>query len=62
MPEDRIELPETPSWVTTPVEPPEDAPSAPDTPAWASGLPVVWNPDLGTWGVWNDETGDFIRL
>lgn len=62
MPEDRIELPETPSWVTTPVEPPEDAPSAPDTPAWAAGLPVVWNPDLGTWGVWNDETGDFIRL
>lgn len=62
MPQDSISFPTTPSWVTTPVTPPVDAPAQPELPDWATGLPVVWNPDLGTWGVWNDETGTFIRI
>ncbi|KWX65539.1 hypothetical protein [Mycobacterium sp. NAZ190054] len=62
LPEDRIELPETPSWVTTPVLPPEGAPPQPEAPEWAADLPVVWNPDLEVWGVWNEDTGLFIRL
>lgn len=62
MPQDTIELPETPAWVITPVLPPEGAPLQPELPDWAEGLSVVWNPDLQAWGVWNEETGVFVRL
>ncbi|KRE28501.1 hypothetical protein ASG82_07160 [Mycobacterium sp. Soil538] len=62
MPQDRIAFPEAPSWVTTPVTPPEGTPPAPELPDWAEGLPVVWNPDLGVWGVWDSSTGTFVRL
>lgn len=62
MPQDSIALPETPSWVITPVAPPEDAPLQPELPDWAEGLTVVWNPDLEVWGVWNEETDVFVRL
>lgn len=62
MPQDTIVLPETPSWVITPVLPPEGAPLQPELPDWAEGLSVVWNPDLEAWGVWNEDTGVFVRL
>ena len=62
MPQDTVELPETPSWVITPVAPPEGAPLPPELPDWAEGLSVVWNPDLEAWGVYNEDTGVFIRL
>lgn len=61
-PQNTIVLPETPSWVITQVLPPEGAPLQPELPDWAEGLSVVWNPDLEVWGVWNEETGVFIRL
>lgn len=62
MPQDVIQLPEVPAWVTTPVVPPEDAPPLPEAPEWAVDLPIVWNPDLAVWGVWNEDTGIFVRL
>ncbi|QZT65134.1 hypothetical protein [Mycolicibacterium austroafricanum] len=62
MPQDVILLPEVPAWVTTPVLPPEDAPAQPELPEWAVGLPIVWNPDLAVWGVWNEDTGIFVQL
>ena len=62
MPQDSIAFPEAPAWVLTPVTPPEDAPPQPELPEWAEGLPVVWNPDLEVWGVWNEDTGVFVRL
>lgn len=62
MPQNVITLPETPVWVITPVLPPEGAPLQPELPDWAEGLAVVWNPDLSAWGVWNGDTGVFVRL
>ncbi len=62
MPQDRIAFDEVPSWVLEPVTPPLDAPLRPDLPDWAVDLPVVWNPDLGVWGVFDDETDTFVRL
>jgi hypothetical protein len=62
MPQDRIEFPTIPSWITTPVTPPMAAPPQPELPDWATGLPVVWNPDLGTWGVWLGDQQVFVRL
>jgi hypothetical protein len=61
-PQDRIEFQTTPTWVTTPIVPPEDAPPQPELPDWATGMQVVWNPDLGVWGVWDADTGTFICL
>lgn len=62
MPQDVILLPEVPAWVTTPVLPPEGAPVQPEPPEWAVDLPIVWNPDLAVWGVWNEDTGIFVQL
>lgn len=62
MPQDTFLLGEVPSWVITPVLPPEGAPLQPKLPDWATGLSVVWNPDLQAWGVWNEDTGVFVRL
>ncbi|MBV9513233.1 MAG: hypothetical protein JO280_04180 [Mycobacteriaceae bacterium] len=31
---------------------PDWAPPMPAAPDWAPGAPVVWNPDIGGWGVW----------
>lgn len=62
MPQDTFLLGEVPSWVITPVLPPEGAPLQPELPDWATGLSVVWNPDLQAWGVWNEDTGVFVRL
>ncbi|MFG1929201.1 hypothetical protein ACGFK1_00890 [Mycobacterium sp. NPDC048908] len=36
------------------------APPAPPPPFWAPWLPVVWNTDLSTWGVW--WNGSFLTL
>ncbi|PRC46191.1 hypothetical protein C6A85_91325 [Mycobacterium sp. ITM-2017-0098] len=62
LPQNTIVLPETPAWVITPVLPPVGAPLQPELPDWAEGLSLVWNPDLQAWGVWNGDTGVFIRL
>jgi hypothetical protein len=62
LPQNTFVLGEAPSWVITPVLPPEGAPLQPELPEWAAGLSVVWNPDLQAWGVWNDDTGVFVRL
>ncbi|CDO11053.1 hypothetical protein C1S82_12195 [Mycolicibacterium cosmeticum] len=62
LPQDRISFPAAPAWVTTPVTPPTDAPAQPELPDWATGMTIVWNPDLGTWGVWDDEMNTFVRL
>jgi hypothetical protein len=40
--------------------PPPWASVPPPAPIWAPGLAVVWNPDVGGWGVWN--SGIFIQL
>ena len=62
MPQDRIPFPSTPSWVTMPVLPPLGAPPQPTLPDWATGLPVFWDPDLAAWGVWDAQTGTFVRI
>lgn len=62
LPQNTIVLAETPAWVITPVLPPEGAPLQPELADWAEGLSVVWNPDLQAWGVWNEDTGIFVRL
>ena len=63
MPQDRIPYPSTPAWVTTKVTPPAWAPPEPaELPNWATGMPVFWNSDLNTWGVWDAQTGVFVRL
>jgi hypothetical protein len=62
MPQDRVAFPSTPSWVISPVEPPAGAPAQPAVPSWATGLPVVWSPDLNTWGVWDAAGNAFIPI
>ncbi len=62
MPQDRISFPTAPVWATTPVTPPMDAPAQPELPDWATGMTIVWNPDLGTWGVWDGQMNTFVRL
>ncbi|BBZ53056.1 hypothetical protein [Mycolicibacterium phocaicum] len=62
MPQDRIPFTATPSWVLVPVVPPMGTPPAPALPDWATGMQVVWNPDLGAWGVWDMQGSAFIRL
>lgn len=49
-----------PWWVLTPPQAPVWAPPPPAAPFWAPWLPVIWNPDLGVWGVW--QGGAFIQL
>ncbi|RUP28912.1 MAG: hypothetical protein EKK51_21655 [Mycolicibacterium sp.] len=62
MPQDRIPFTATPSWVLVPVVPPMGTPPAPALPDWATGMQVVWNPDLGAWGVWDMQGSAFIRI
>jgi hypothetical protein len=62
MPQDRVEYPEVPVWVITPVLPPVDAPLQPELPDWADGFTIVWNPDLSVWGVWDPTGNVFVRL
>lgn len=62
LPQDRIPFTATPAWVVVPVVPPMGTPPAPPLPDWAAGLQVVWDPDLGTWGVWDAEGSAFIHL
>jgi hypothetical protein len=65
MPQDRITFPTVPDWVIHQIEPPLGSPPKPlpdQLPDWATGLTVVWNPDLGAWGVWNPDTDTFVRL
>jgi hypothetical protein len=63
MPQDRTTFDVIPDWVTNPATLPSDAPPMPgpgDLPDWATGMQVVWNPDLGVWGVWDPNTNSFI--
>lgn len=62
MPQDRIAYPSIPQWIVDRVAPPDWALPQPAVPDWAMGLPVVWNPELNVWGVWDVQTGTFIRL
>ncbi|GAS88365.1 hypothetical protein [Mycolicibacterium brisbanense] len=62
MPQDRIPFASAPPWVTVPAVPPMGTPPAPPVPDWATGLPVVWDPDIGAWGVWDAQASAFIRL
>ncbi|MDH6242746.1 hypothetical protein [Mycobacterium sp. OTB74] len=62
MPQDRVPYTAVPAWVTVPAVPPMGTPPAPPAPDWAVGLPVVWNPDLSTWGVWDAQGSAFVRL
>jgi hypothetical protein len=57
---DRDDFDMAPWWVLTPPAPPVWAPPPPAPPFWAPWLPVIWNPDLGVWGVW--QGGAFIQL
>lgn len=62
LPQDRIPFTATPAWVVVPVVPPMGTPPAPPLPDWAAGLQVVWDPDLGAWGVWDAQGSAFVRL
>ncbi len=39
---------------------PDWAPPRPVVPDWAPGASVVWNADIGSWGIW--WNGGFVRL
>jgi hypothetical protein len=58
--QDRIDFLAPPWWVWA--VPPRDVPPAPPLPDWADGLKLVWNYDLGAWGVWDASSNAFIQL
>lgn len=60
MPQDRIEFSAPPWWLD--LIPPLGIPPQPPLPDWADGLKVVWNPEIGAWGVWDASSSVFIRL
>lgn len=64
---DLVSYPAVPYWLFKPVPPPVGAAPAPAPPAWANTLPVVWNPELAAWGVWdggiwNSPDNVFVRI
>lgn len=62
LPQDRVPFTATPAWVQAPVTPPTGTPPAPSAPDWATGMPVVWDPELSAWGVWDTQGSAFIRI